>query len=161
MNANEKRWIILLVLVIIIAIVLIVVIANSKKDEQGVDTSAQVQQSVTQNQEQYTTTLDDGTKLNTSENFNSDKTYGNLTISNVQFTEKDNISVLLADVTNNGQSEHQSEIVKITIYGDNNEVITTIKAVIGKIAPGETKKINASVTADVTNAKDFKIEAAN
>ena len=68
------------------------------------------------------------------------------------------MSVLLADVTNNGTSAHEPELVKITILGDNEEVITEIKPVIGDIEPGETVQLNASITADVANAKDFRIE---
>ena len=99
--------------------------------------------------------------MNTSEDFNNTKTYGNLTISNIQYTERNGQSVLLADVTNNGSTRHEVEIVKITILGENNEVITEIKPVIGDIEPGETIKLNASISADVANARDFTIEAAD
>ena len=157
MSRNEKRWIIFLVAVIVIAIVLIVGLANGGKN----DEIQQGEGEPVVNEEIYTTELSDGTKLNTSEDFNNTKTYGNLTISNIQYTERNGQSVLLADVTNNGSTRHEVEIVKITILGENNEVITEIKPVIGDIEPGETIKLNASISADVANAKDFKIEAAN
>lgn len=156
MSENEKRWIVLLVAVVIIAIVFFVVIIGvdkANKEEQNTTTNE------TTNEEKYTEQLEDGTKLNTSEEFNSSKKYGNLEISNVQYTSKNGMSVLLADVKNNGTTVHEKEIVKITILGDNEEVITEIKPVIGKIEPGETIKLNASVTADVANARDYKIEA--
>ena len=157
MSNNEKRWIILLVAVIVIAIVLIVGLANGENK----DVQQQGQEETVVNEERYTTELSDGTKLNTSEDFNNTKTYGDLTISNIQYTTRNGSSVLLADVTNNGSTRHEVEIVKLTILGDNNEVITEIKPVIGDIEPGETIKLNASISADVTNAKDFKIEAAD
>ena len=157
MNSNEKRWIVLLVAVVIIAIVLIVVLTN-RNGEEAVQQGEQENEIV--NEEKYTTELEDGTKLNTSEEFNNTKTYGNLEISNIQYTEKDGMSVLLADVTNNGTTRHEVEIVKITILGDNGEVITEIKPIIGEIEPGETIQLNASIKADVANAKDFTIEAA-
>ena len=47
-----------------------------------------------------------------------------------------------------------------TEESNTNEVITETKPVIGKVEPGETIKLNATITADVVNAKDFKIEAA-
>ena len=156
MNKDEKRWIILLVAVVLIAIVFFVVIIGgdkANKEEQNTTTNE------TTNEEKYTEQLEDGTKLNSSEEFNSSKKYGNLEISNVQYTSKNGMSVLLADVKNNGTTVHEKEIVKITILGDNEEVITEIKPVIGKIEPGETIKLNASVTADVANARDYKIEA--
>ena len=158
MSKNEKRWIILLVAVVIIAIVFFAVIIGgnkANKEEQNTTTNE-----IT-NEEKYTEQLEDGTKLNTSEEFNNSKTYGNLEISNVQYTSKNGMSMLLADVKNNGTTTHENEIVKITILGDNEEVITEIKPVIGKIEPGQTIKLNASVTADVANARDYKIEAAH
>ena len=158
MSKNEKRWIILLVAVVIIAIVFFAVIIGgnkANKEEQNTTTNE-----IT-NEEKYTEQLEDGTKLNTSEEFNNSKTYGNLEISNVQYTSKNGMSVLLADVKNNGTTTHENEIVKITILGDNEEVITEIKTVIGDIEPGETIKLNTSISADVANAKDFRIEASN
>lgn len=157
MSKNEKRWIILLVAVVVIAIVFFVIITreNKKEEENTQNTTNEVA-----NEEKYTEQLEDGTKLNTSEEFNSSKTFGNLEIGNVQYTSKNGMSVLLADVKNNGTTVHEKEIVKITILGDNGEVITEIKPVIGKIEPGQTIKLNASITADIANAKDFRIEAA-
>ena len=157
MNSNEKRWIILLAAVIAIAIVLIVVLTGNKGKEENVNEGQQEEVQV--NEEKYTTELNDGTKINTSEEFNSVKKYNDLEISNMQFTEKDGKSVMLADVKNIGSTTHEVEIVKVTILGENGETITEIKPIIGKVEPGETIKLNASISADVANAKDFKIEA--
>ena len=157
MNSNEKRWIILLVVVVVIAIVLIVALRGNKGRKEQIDQGAG--QEIEANEEKYTEELADGTKINTSEEFNSTKKYGNLEISNIQYTEKDGMSVLLADVKNTGSTKHEVEVVKITILGENGETITEIKPIIGEIEAGETIKLNASITADVTNAKDFKIEA--
>lgn len=157
MNSNEKRWIILLVAVIAIAIVLIVVLTGNKGKEENVNEGQQEEVQV--NEEKYTTELNDGTKINTSEEFNSVKKYNNLEISNMQFTEKDGKSVMLADVKNIGSTTHEVEIVKVTILGENGETITEIKPIIGKVEPGETIKLNATISADVANAKDFKIES--
>ena len=158
MNSNEKRWIILLVAVVIIAIVLIVALNLNSGEENNVS-NTQDQGQVQTNEEQYTTELVDGTKINTSEEFNKEKTYKDLTISNIQFTEKDGISVLLADVTNNGSTVHELEVVTITVLGENDEVITELHPVIERIEPGQTAQINSSTNVDVTNAKDFRIEA--
>ena len=156
MNNNEKRWIILLIAVVIIAIVLIVVLPRVSNNEGEVQRGESEQ--AKENEEKYTTVLDDGTKVNTGEEFNSTKTYGNLEISNIQLSENNGTSVLLADVTNKGESTHEQETVKITIVGEDNSE-TTVNAIIGTIEPGETIKLNTSMTADVVNAKDFKIEA--
>ena len=157
MSNNEKRWIVLLVAVLLIAVILIVVLAQGNKEKERVGEEGQSTE--TANEEKYITELNDGTKVNTSEEFNSTKMYGELEISNIHYTEQNGKTVLLADVTNKGNTTHENEIVKITILGENGEEITTTKPVIGKMEPGETVKINATITADVSNAKDFKIEA--
>ena len=156
MSSKEKRGIAVLIAITIIVIIIVMVSGKKEKVNEGPRNETQQ----TEQEEKYTTELEDGTKINTSEDFNSTKTYKDLEISNIQFTEKDGMTVLLADVVNKGTSAHAPEIVKITILGDNEEVITEIKPVIGDIEAGETVQLNASVTADVANAKDFRIEPA-
>lgn len=158
MSSNEKRWIVLLVAVVIIAIVLFVSLNAIKNNKEKVADNQENEQT---NQEQYTVELDDGTKLNTSDEFNSNKKYGDLEISNIQYTARtDGMTLFLADVTNTGDTDHELEMVKITILDQNGQPITEIRPLIGEMAPGETVKINASITADVSNAKDFTIESA-
>ena len=157
MSRDERRWIILLVAVVIIAIVLVVAFVR-----RGGETETEKQnENIVANEDKYLTELEDGTKINTSEDLNSTKTFNNLEISNIQFTQKDGKSVLLADVKNTGSTTHEAEIVKITVLGENGETITVIKPVIGVVEPGETIQLNATITADVANAKDFTIEVAD
>lgn len=152
MNSNEKKWIVLAIIVLLV-IVLVVLIINGIKKNENLPTSSS---NVVENEDEIE--LDDGTKINVSESFNKPKKYNDLEISNIQFTEKDGISVLLADIKNNSNTIHEAEIVNITILGENGEEIAKITPVIGKINAGETIKLNASISADVTKAKDFTIE---
>ena len=162
MNSNEKRWIVLLIAVVLIAVILIVALvnANGKEDENlGNPNNGETSQNV-QDEEKYTAELSDGTKINTSEDFNETKTYGDLEITNIQFTNKNGMTVLLADVTNKGESTHEEEIVTIKILGENGEVLDELHPSLGRIEPGETIELNAGTSADVANAKDFTIEAS-
>ena len=152
MNSNQKRWMVLVGIIVVLIIVLAIVFSGRGNNET-------VQGEREENEEIYVTELEDGTKLNTSEDFNNEKRYGNLVISNMQYTEQNGMTVMLADVTNEGSTVHEPEIVTITIYGENNEVITELHPAIGRIEPGETIKINATSTADVANAKDYAIRA--
>lgn len=151
MSKKEKTMILVLLLILVVAIVAIVVLRNpeaeTKTGEQGA------------NEEKYTTTLEDGTKLNTSSDFNATKKYNNLEISNMQFTEKDGMSVMLADVKNIGTEKHEQESVNIVVLDDNDEQIATFRAIIEDIEPGQSAKINATISASVANAKDYRIEA--
>ena len=154
MNSNQKRWMVLVGIIVVLIIVLAIVFTRRGEEPSQVG-EAQGEE----NEEIYVTELEDGTKLNTSEDFNNEKRYGNLVISNMQYTEQNGMTVMLADVTNEGSTVHEPEIVTITIYGENNEVITELHPAIGRIEPGETIKINATSTADVANARDYEISA--
>ena len=156
MNKNEKRWIVLLVAVLVIAVVLIVGLnmSGNKQDT----TIGQSQTQGTTGTQAGDESTDYATRVNTNDDFNATKTYNDLEISNIQFSENNGTSVLLADVTNKGDSTHEQETVKITIVGEDDSE-TTVNSIIGTIEPGETIKLNTSMTADVVNAKDFKIEA--
>ena len=155
MNSNEKRWVILLVAVLIIAVVVIVAFVIPKGNGEG----EPAQQNEAVNESKYTTELEQGSKLNTSEDFNSTKTYGDLEFSNIQFSSTNGVSTLLADFKNKSTTTHEVESVKVTILRENNEVLNELDALIEKIEPGQTAKFNAIATADITEAKDFKIEA--
>ena len=152
MRRKEKIWIAILVAITII--VIIVALRGRKEKMAGGEenTTQQIEQ-----EEQYTEELEDGTKINISKEFNTAKSYKNLEISNIQYTEKNGMTVMIADIKNVGTTKHEKEIVKIEIIGENGEIITELKPVIGEIEAGEMIKLNASVTADVANAKDFRI----
>ena len=161
MSSNEKRWVVLLIAVVLIAVILIVALVNANGRDNVAENpnNGETSQNV-QDEEEYTAELSDGTKINTSEDFNQTKTYGDLEITNIQFTNKDGMTVLLADITNKGTSTHEEEIVTIKILGENGEVLDELHPSLGRVEPGETIELNAGTSADVTNAKDFTIESS-
>lgn len=152
---KTKKMLLISVIILLIIAMLVALLLTRRKN----NNEEKQEQETEYIEEIYTTKLEDGTKINISEDFNKNKTYGNLSISNIQYTEKDGMSTLLADVTNNGTTKHELEIVKITILGENNEEIVEINPIIEEIDVGETVELTAFITADVINAKDFKIEA--
>lgn len=154
---KQERKVILIIVGIMIGILLIVR-GVSKKEKNLGETNIQEEQNK-QNEEKYVTTLNDGTKLNNSGEFNKSKKYKDIEISNIQFTYESGRTVLLADVKNTAGTKHTSEIVKLTILDENNEIIDEVNAIMPNIEAGETKKLNTIITgADRVNAKDFKIE---
>ena len=153
-NKNEGMWILLLIVVVIIAIGLIVGLGMNKgKNNTNLDTQQGQMQEKEQDKEieeeeqkdTYATKLEDGTRLNTSSELKETKTYKDLEISNIQFTEKNGSSVLLADVTNKGSETHEKETVKIIITEEDGSK-TEVRALIGEIKAGETVKLNTSMT---------------
>ena len=156
--AKQERKVILIGVGIVIAALLIVLVINaiSKKEDRNQDVqNTQVEQNV----EKYTTNLEGGTKLNNSEEFNKNKKYKDIEISNIQFTYENGRSVLLATVKNTGSTKHKLEIVKLTILGENNQVIDEIEGLMPELESGEVGQFNATISgADSVNARDFRIE---
>lgn len=155
MKNNGNKWIVILGIVIVIVLIITWVLVMENKKEETIE-NLNTQNTIA-NEENYVKELNDGTKINTSKALNNIKKYKNLEISNIQFTESNGMTVLLANVKNNGTTRHEAEIVKIEILDRNGNVITDGKPVIGNIEPGETIQLNASITGNVANAKDFRI----
>ncbi len=154
---SKSKKILFTIIGVVIAIILVVVTVIAvnviNKPKEGENDNVEV------NQEKYVTQLSDGTKLNNSNNLNNTHIYKEIEISNIQFTSKNEKSVLLADVKNTGTTEFTEEEATLVLLGENNEVLREIAVYIPNIPVGETKQINSIVTADVVNVKDFRIEA--
>lgn len=157
MENKEKKVILIGASIVIIALIILLVVNGVSK--KGREDLGKTNTQTEQNTEKYVTNLEDGTKLNHSGEFNKNKKYKDIEISNIQFTYENGRSVLLATVKNTGSTKHKLEIVKLTILGDNNQVIDEIEPLMPVLEPGETKQFNAMLSgADAVNAKDFKIE---
>ena len=157
MTKQERKIILIGVGVVIVALLILLIVNGVRKkgDEDVGKTNTQVEQ----NAEKYTTNLEGGTKLNKSEEFNKNKKYKSIEISNIQFTYENGRTILLAQVKNTASTKHKNEIVKMTILGENNQVIDVIEPIMPELEPGETKQFNTTISgADAVNAKDFKIE---
>ena len=154
MSSDEKRWVILLIAVLIIGgIILGAFIKSGNKDNKNTNLSQQ-----NNNNKGTIIELDDGTRINTDKQLTGTKKYNDLEISNIRLTEKDGITRFIADVKNIGNTKHEEEIVQLILISKDGNELAELNPIIGEIKPGETIKIDASITADIINAKDIKIE---
>lgn len=151
MKKNEKRMILILLVVLIIAIIAFVSSKNSKKGNKVENTTEE------NNTEKYVQVLEDGTKLNTSEKLSKTKQVGTYKFENMQLTEQGSQTVLLADVTNTGNTATNIQLVNVTLLDENGKEITTIGGIISPLQPGAKTQFNASMTLDYANTYDFKI----
>lgn len=164
---DKKFWIIAGVIAIILIIAIVVMAGGKEKapDNQG---EPQNNNSVTQQNnvagpaentlvENYVKVQNDGTKVNQSEELKKMKTVDGLEISNIQLTEKGNLSVLIADVKNNTDTVRGDFGVKITLIDKDGKDMITLDGYIDKVEAGETVKMETSATTQLTNAYDFKI----
>lgn len=156
MAKRKKEGINLMTLIIAIIIIVLVIIfikniiIKSKNKEQTNNTTQTTQ-------EKYVQTLDNGTKLNTSEKLKKDKKVEDLELKNIQLTYKNGVTNLLCDIQNNSKKEVNMEDVEIVLLDENGDTIYKMRGFMEAIKPGETKQFNSSITADFSNAYDFKI----
>lgn len=157
MTKQERKVILIGVGIVIIALITLLVVNKMSKQKELIIDKPNNQ--IEQNVEKYVTNLDDGTKLNNSEELKKIKKYKDIEISNIQFTYENGKTILLADVKNTGSTKHTSEILKLTILGEDNQEIDKANVVIPDMEVGETDKINVTISGvDSVNAKNFKIE---
>ena len=156
MTRDEKRWIVLLIAVLVIAIVLIVGLAigrNIKKEKTGENNNVGQAQN-----EEYVEVLEDGTKVNTSNKLKENKKFGNLEISNISIEEKENETILEADVTNIGSNNEGDYAIYLSVKDDEGKEIKKIAGYINHIGPNEKTKLRIKTSYDFANAYDFEIE---
>ena len=148
MKPKEKRMILILLVILVIAIIIFVANKN-KKDENTVEGNNVV--------EEFVQVLEDGTRLNTSTKLKEMKKFEGLEFGNIQLTNSNGQSVLLADVKNTTQAETRLMLVNVTLYDKNGNELGTVGGIISPLKPGESKQFNTSMTIDYANAYDFKV----
>ena len=149
MRSKEKRMILILLVILIIAIVIFAVTKNKKGNKEENTENKPV--------EEFVQVLEDGTKLNTSTKLNEAKEVNGLKFENIQFTEQNGQSILLADVTNNSEKTTDLILVDLILLDKNGNEIVTVGGIISPLQPGEKTQFNTSMTLDYANAYDFKI----
>lgn len=155
MNKDEKRWIVLLVAVLVIAVVLIVGLSRSKKTEEPVKNN-EVEQ--VQKEEAYVEVLEDGSKVNTSNKLKENKEFNGLEISNIEIVEKDNETILEADVTNQTNEAQGDYGIYLKIKDDKGNEIKKIAGYINYMGAKEKTRLSIKTSYDFANAYDFEIE---
>lgn len=164
MKKKERRNLLLLIIVAVIIIAILVGVKNSKQKEleqYGAGNQDQAQeQGETENQQvgEYEKLLEDGTKINTSEELKKDKEIEGIKISNIQLTQQNGQTVLLADVTNPGETATDVIGIKIIVLDKEGNEIGQIPGAVSPLKPGETKQLNTGITESYSNAYDFRVE---
>lgn len=153
---KERITIVLFSIIMLIAVAgIAILIGGSKGNKTDVAEAGANRQG--EQKEEYVTTLEDGSKLNTSKELQKNKTLDGLELSNIQLKETGGITTLLADVKNKTNTEIAEKMIAIDVLDRNGAKITTVRGIIDKVGAGETVKLNTSITADISNAYNFKI----
>ena len=155
MKKNEKKMILVLLGIVIVAFVVFLIVKNTNNTNNSNNSGSGSKENTIK--EEYVKVLNDGTKLNTSAKLSETKKLGDLEIGNIQFTNKNGISVILADVVNKGATTSPDTEIVLTLLDKNNNVLTKLNGLIDELKPGAKTQLNIGVTADYANAYDFTI----
>lgn len=150
MKKKEKRMLLVLIIVSVLIISIIWLITRGGKDKEVVAENTV--------KEEFVQVLDDGTKLNISSKLNETKKLENFEIGNIQLTHKNGMSVVLADVVNNGSAVTNWTIIEVTLLDKNGNTINVLEGVIEDLQPGERTQLNMQTSSDYANAYDFTVK---
>ena len=129
---------------------------NKPQGEQHQRQEVQEQQEI---KNEYITTEEDGTRVNTSDKIKRAKfTIDGLEISNIQLSEIVGKTSLKADVKNTTEEKKGDIELTITLCKKDGSVLVEMGGYIGTVEAGATSKIDAAATLDYANAYDIKIE---
>ena len=161
MKKSEKIVILVLVIIVIALIIVQIVRNNSSNSDETVTTSdsnsSTESDDILEETEEYVTTLSDGTKLNTSEKLNEDKEIDGIEITEIQLTESNNQTQLLATLTNTSGETAGKFTATINLLDEDGETLVQLKAYIPELEAGESTQLNTSSGLDYSNAYDFTI----
>ena len=141
---------IILVVIAIIAAVVYFVFFNKKEGSKQAPSQT----------EEFVSVMEDGTKQNTSSKLATPKKLGGLEVTNIRLTERDGLTLLLADVRNVGTEKDGDYAVTIKMVDKEGKELITATGYIDTVKPAETVTLNTSITANLANAYDFAIEKA-
>ncbi len=152
MKKNEKIVVGAIALIAIIVIAGLVISRNSRRQQiaDGGEDENYVE-------EEFVQRLEDGTRLNTSEQLHTTKRIEGVEISNIQVTEKDNLTDILGTATNVTDKVQQGFTMDVKILDKEGNEITTIGGIVGKLEPGESTEFHSNATFDFANAYDFTV----
>ena len=163
MEKNERKMKIILIAIIIIVLIVATVwlalLLTNKNNKMIQTTKTENQiQNETIEQKELTKKEDDGTIVNVSQKLNENKEIDGFIITNINFTEKDGNSEMLACITNKTGYAQEGFLVDVVLYSQQGNEIGRIPASVLPTEANETIQIRAKITENYINAYDFKLE---
>lgn len=153
MKSSEKKLIIILLVILVIVAIIFFIARRGKNGEENTVQNTQNNTVV----EEFVQVLEDGTKLNTSTKLSETKKVNGLEIGNIQLTNSNGQTVLLADVTNNSGAATDLTLLDIILLDKAGNELGKVGGIISPLEVGGKTQLNASMMMDYSNAYDFKI----
>jgi len=157
MKKNEKIIIsILIIITLLMTIIFFVRNRNEEVNEPENENNIESENTVVK--EEFVQVLDDGTKLNISDELEKVKNIDGIEISNIQLTHKDGLTVLLADIKNNTGKKTSLKKIDVTLLDKEGKELAKISGLIEEMEIDGTTQLNTVVTSDYANVYDFKVD---
>ena len=154
MKKNETIIIaVLIIITIILGIVLIVRNTSKPKEPTVPQSNTQVSNQIG---EEFVQDVN-GNKVNISTKLKEKKKLDNLEIGNIQLSNQNGQTVLIADVTNTGTTTSEILLIDVTLVDKNGTTIVTIPGIVSPIPAGGTSQLSLGASADYANAYDFRV----
>ena len=153
MKKKEKKRIVILLVIMVIAIV----IFTFMKKGTGEKKNLEPENIILQQNEKYVEKLEDGTKLNISNKLKETKKIEGLEISDIQLTEKNNVTQVLGTVKNITNTPQGGFVVGVTIFNQEGKEIITIDGYIEQIEPNREVQFSTNGTFEYADAYDIRI----
>jgi len=152
MKNERKKYLLITIIgvILIIGIIVTIVIGYNNQNQEPYVSP--------QEDEAYATIQEDGSKQNNSETLKQNKKYDDLDITEIQLTEKGNITSLTGKITNNTNKVKKESTATITLIDSKEKEITQMKIYVKELQPQESTNLNANATLDYSNAYDFTIK---
>ena len=150
MKSNEKRMITILVAITAVVII-IAIMMNVNKSKEGT-TEKEMKQT-----ESTISLFDDGTTLNNSAKLQETKKLEGMEISQIQLTQKNGETQLIATITNTSSADQGDYPVIVKMLDKEGKEVGTMNGYIGKIKPQNSIKFSTEATLDSSNVYDFTI----
>lgn len=153
---KTTRAILVLIAIVVLIVIGIVLIVSSARKNEGEEDIESVSGDLTETDENVSI-AEDGTKVNVSSKIKEEKEIDGLKITDMEITEVDNVSTIVANVKNDTGEEKGEFAIEIKLIDREGNEITTVPGYIGKIRAGESMGLKASATYDFANAYDCEI----
>ena len=153
---KDKKWWIFIGIAIILIVVLLVY-KSSLNNNEGKTNEQIVENTIIGN----TKIEEDGTKVNISEKFIETKKIDGLEISNIKFSQKDNVTQILADVKNTTDKKVEGFDVMLKIMDKEGNMIIGLGSFIPTVEANGTATLNTTTLGDYVDAYDFEIIKTN
>ena len=86
------------------------------------------------------------------------KEFQGLKIGNIQLTNRDNKTELIADVQNSSDKDIEAMLVNVILYDKEGNEIATLGGRISPIKAGKTMQFSTTAMIDYANAYDFEFK---